>query len=138
MTDRQTDRQTDGRATAYSEREREFTLRSRSLKMTSHCYSGNFKTDPQVASDGASVYWTKIDANSDIHGVSKNVPPLQLAIVFTARRNARIPSALLAATAIPSVCLSVCPSVTRRYCVKTTACSTVQFALSDSKMSLVL
>ena len=41
-----------------------------------------------------------------------------------------------------SVCLSVRPSVrlsvTRRYCVKTTARSTVQFALSDSKMCLVL
>jgi len=37
-----------------------------------------------------------------------------------------------------SVRLSVCPSVTRRYCVKTTARSTVQFALSDSKMCLVL
>jgi len=37
-----------------------------------------------------------------------------------------------------SVRLSVCPSVTRRYCVKTTAGSTVQFALSDSKMCLVL
>ena len=37
-----------------------------------------------------------------------------------------------------SVCLSVCPSVTRRYCVKTTARSTVQFALSDSKMCLFL
>ena len=61
--------------------------------------------------------------------------------VFTARRNARIASAVLA-TAIPSVCPSVrpsvCPSVTRRYCVKTTARSTVQFALSDSKMCLVL
>jgi len=33
-----------------------------------------------------------------------------------------------------SVCLSVYPSVTRRHCVKTTARSTVQFALSDSKM----
>ena len=48
----------------------------------------------------------------------------------------------LLATAIPSVCLSVClsvrPSVTRRYCVKTTARSTVQFALSDSKMCPVL
>ena len=49
--------------------------------------------------------------------------------IFTARRNARIASAVLA-TAIPSVC----PSVTRRYSVKTTARSTVQFALSDSKM----
>ena len=45
--------------------------------------------------------------------------------VFTARRNA-------------SVRLSVRPSVKRRYCVKTTARSTVQFALSDSKMCLVL
>jgi len=32
----------------------------------------------------------------------KNVPPLQLAIIFTARRNARIASAVLA-IAIPSV-----------------------------------
>ena len=44
----------------------------------------------------------------------------------------RIASALLAIE-IPSVCLSV----TRRYCVKTTARSTVQFALSDSEMCLV-
>jgi len=36
------------------------------------------------------------------------------------------------------LCLSVRPSVTRRYCVKTTARSTVQFALSDSIMCLVL
>jgi len=50
--------------------------------------------------------------------------------MFTARRNARIASAVLA-IAIPSVCLSV----THRYCVKTTAHSTVQFALLDSKMS---
>jgi len=35
-----------------------------------------------------------------------------------------------------SVRLSVRPSVTRRYCVKTTARSMVQFALSDSKMCL--
>ena len=53
-------------------------------------------------------------------------------VVFTARRNARIASVVLD-TAIPSVC----PSVTRRYCVKTTARSTVQFALSDSKMCFV-
>jgi len=46
--------------------------------------------------------------------------------------NAHIASAVLA-MAIPSVC----PSATRRYCVKTTARSTVQFALSDSKMCLV-
>ena len=52
-------------------------------------------------------------------------------------RNARIASAVLA-TAIPSVCPSICLSVTRRYCVKTTAYSTVQFALLDSKMCLVL
>jgi len=38
----------------------------------------------------------------------------------------------------PSVCPSVRLSVTRRYCVKTTARSTVQFSLSDSKMCLVL
>jgi len=46
---------------------------------------------------------------------------------------ARIASAVLA-TAIPSVRLSI----TRRYCVKTMAHSMVQFALSDSKMCLVL
>jgi len=61
--------------------------------------------------------------------------------LFTACRNARIASVVLA-TAIPSVCpsvrLFVCLSVTRRYCVKTTARSTVQFTLSDSKMCLVL
>ena len=55
--------------------------------------------------------------------------------IFYARSNARIASAVLA-TAIPSVCPSVHPSVTRRYYVKTTARSTVQFALSDSKMYL--
>jgi len=44
-----------------------------------------------------------------------------------------IASAVLA-TAIPSVC----PSVTRRYCVKTTARSTMQFSPLDSKMCLVL
>ena len=37
-----------------------------------------------------------------------------------------------------SVCPSVRPSVTRRYCVKTKARSTVQFAPLDSKMCLVL
>jgi len=37
-----------------------------------------------------------------------------------------------------SVRLSVCQFVTRRHCVKMTAGSTVQFALSDSKMYLVL
>jgi len=49
--------------------------------------------------------------------------------IFTARRNARIASA-----AIPSVRLSV----TRRYCVKTTKYRMMHFALSDSKMCLVL
>ena len=52
---------------------------------------------------------------------------------FTACRNAGIASAVIA-IAFPSVC----PSVTLQYCVKTTARSTVQFALSDSKMCLVL
>ena len=56
---------------------------------------------------------------------------------FYSARNARIASAVLA-MAIPSVCPSVRPSVTRRYCVKTTARSTVQFAPWDSKMCLVL
>jgi len=56
---------------------------------------------------------------------------------FYSVRNARIASAVLT-IAIPSVRLSVCLSVTRRYCVKTTARSTVQFAQLDSKMCLVL
>jgi len=42
------------------------------------------------------------------------------------QRAARIASAVLAIQ-IPSVC----PSITRRYCVKTTARSTVQFAYSQ-------
>ena len=45
-------------------------------------------------------------------------------------------AAMLALQALRQFRLSVCPSVTRRYCVKTTARSTVQFALSDSKMCL--
>ena len=60
---------------------------------------------------------------------------------FYSARNTRIASAVLA-TAIPSVrlsvCLSVYLSVTHRYCVKTTARSTVQFAPLDSKICLVL
>ena len=48
-------------------------------------------------------------------------------IIFTARRKARIASAVLA-MAFPSVYPSLRPSVTRRYCVKTTEHSTVQFA----------
>ena len=43
--------------------------------------------------------------------------------IFYSARNARIASAVVA-IAIPSVCLSVRPSVTRRHCVKTTARST--------------
>ena len=58
----------------------------------------------------------------------KNIHPMTLASL-TARRNARIAIAVLA-IAIPSVRLSV----TRRCCVKTTARTTVQFALSDSKV----
>ena len=58
---------------------------------------------------------------------------LPVCSMFTARRNARGAKLLL-----PSVSPSVCPcvrlSVTRRYCVKTTARSTLQFAVSDSKM----
>jgi len=61
----------------------------------------------------------------------------QLIQFYYNARNARIASAVLA-TAIPSVRLSVRLSVTRRYCVKTTARSTVQFAPLDSKMCLVL
>ena len=65
--------------------------------------------------------------------------------VFTARRNARIASAVLA-MAFPSVCPSVRPSVrlsirhTPVLCqkFKTTARSTVQFTLSYSKRCLVL
>jgi len=57
--------------------------------------------------------------------------------VFTARRNARTASAVLA-TAIPSVFPFVRLSVCLSHAVKTTARSTVQFALSDSKMCLVL
>ena len=72
---------------------------------------------------------------------SGNVLRKSVLQIFTARRNVRIASAVLA-TAIPSVCLSVRLSVrlsvTRRYCVKTTARSTMQFSLLDSKMRLVL
>jgi len=64
-------------------------------------------------------------------------PHPQFSAHFYSARNTRIASAVLV-TAIPSVCLSVCLSVTRRYCVKTAARSTVQFAPLDSKMCLVL
>jgi len=55
--------------------------------------------------------------------------------IVTACRNARIASAVLAA-AISSVCLSV--RLSRQFYVKTQARCVVQFALSDSKMCLVL
>jgi len=60
-----------------------------------------------------------------------------LFVLFTARRNAHIASSY-GNSVRPSVCLSIRPSVTRWYCVKTTAHSPVQFALSNSKMCLVL
>jgi len=66
-------------------------------------------------------------------GGRKMLPDLPL-VFFTV---CRIASTVLA-TAIPSVRLYVQRSVTRRYCVKTTARSTMQFAQSDSKMCLVL
>jgi len=72
-------------------------------------------------------------ANSNICHVLKG---MGFTNIFTARRNARIASAVLA-IAIPSVRLSVCLSDIRRYCVKTTARSTAQFAPLDSKMRLV-
>jgi len=53
-----------------------------------------------------------------------------LAHVFTVRCNARIASAVLA-IAFPFVCPSVCR--TRRYCVKTTANSTVQLHCQAAK-----
>jgi len=53
-------------------------------------------------------------------------------LIFTARRNARIASAVLA-TAIPSVCLSL-----RHAPVLCQNDGMVQFALSDSKTCLVL
>ena len=71
-----------------------------------------------------------------VYGITVTLSDAEL-VFFTARHSVSIASAVLA-TAIPSVCLSVRPSITRRYCVKTMACSTVQFALSDSKMCLVL
>jgi len=49
---------------------------------------------------------------------------LHVSLPFYSVRNTRIASAVLA----PSVCLSVRPSVTRWYCVKTTARSTIQFS----------
>ena len=52
--------------------------------------------------------------------------------IFTARRYA---SAVLLSSCVRP---SVCPSVTRRYCVKTTASSTMQFSPLDSKMCLAL
>ena len=62
---------------------------------------------------------------------------LHINITFYSARNARIASPVLATT-IPSVCLSIRLSATRRHYVKTAARSTVQFAPLDSKMCLVL
>jgi len=75
-------------------------------------------------------------APAPLHQKGGTAPP-QFSAHFYSARNACIASAVLA-MAIPSVCPSVRPSVTRRYCVKTTAHSTVQFAPLDSKMCLVL
>jgi len=50
--------------------------------------------------------------------------------IFTARCNARKRCTSYSNSVRLSVCLSARPSVTRRYCVKMTARSTVQFALS--------
>jgi len=74
---------------------------------------------------------------------SLNVFTLQhFPFIFTARRNACIASARCTSynnSVCLSVSLSVCPSVCHtRYCVKTTKLSTVKFAVSDSKMCLVL
>jgi len=52
--------------------------------------------------------------------------------ISTARRNARIASAVLATT-IPSDRLYVRLSVTRRYCIKTTARSTVSLHYQIAK-----
>ena len=57
-----------------------------------------------------------------------------LEIVFTA---AHCKSYFIASAVLATAILSVRLSVTRQYCVKTTAHSTVQFALSESKMCLV-
>jgi len=59
-------------------------------------------------------------------------------LIYVVEVEVEVEVEIINATAIPSVCPSVGPSVTRRYCVKTTARNTVQFALSDSKMCLVL
>jgi len=85
-------------------------------------------------------------ANNIISSAYRNIPVqivviLHPVLVFRARRNAVTASAVLAmafSSVRLSVCLSIRSSVTRRYCVKTTARSTVQFTLSDSKMCLVL
>ena len=60
-----------------------------------------------------------------------------LPFLFTARRNARIASAVLA-TAIPSVSPSVRLSHAAIVSKRRHVYSTVQFALPDSKMCLVL
>ena len=57
-------------------------------------------------------------------------------VVFLQRAAMLALQALYIATAIPSVCLSV--RLSRRYCVKQTTRSTVQFLVADIKMYLVL
>ena len=67
-----------------------------------------------------SSYWVNGLMKGHEHPAYTPVKSMTPFTLCTARRNARIVSAVLA-TAIPSVRLSVCQSVTRRYCVKTTA-----------------
>ena len=56
------------------------------------------------------------------------------ALLCPATKVGALSEAAVRASVRPSVCLSV----TRRYSVKTTAHNTVQFALLDSEMRLVL
>jgi len=115
QTDGRTDGQMDGIAIAST------VLAMRSLRRA-------VKTPPFMFSSVTSSQVTNMHNNFGIYSWMK---------VITAHCNARIASAVLV-TAIPSVCPFVRLSVTRRYCVKTTARSMVKFALSDSKMCLVL
>ena len=104
-------------------------------------YGGNDATISETCSgSGFSAMMQWSDSSPVLMMMTQYYKNTHIDGIFTAR-NARIASAVLA-TAIPSVrpsvCLSVRLSVTRRYCVKTTARSTVQFAPLDSKMCLVL
>jgi len=75
-------------------------------------------------------YRTKSDFNSSTTSASspEDIKRTKHLIFYSVPHNARI-----ASTAVAMAIPSVCPSVTRRYCVKTTARSMVQFALSDRK-----